>query len=261
MMTASNIKARSFSAVRNGYDPAEVKDFLDEIAQEYEAALKSKEESDEKVKKLNEELAKYREDEEAIKSALVHSQKEASKIISDAKSQARDMIESAKSEQTRLTEQSAAECERIISEHKENCAKLIKENTEVTQQKIAEIRAEYEKEQKSLSELKQEVTKFKAQLLALYKKQLSLVMEMPAFEEEKAAEPVNNAGSASKAEPEKKPAADKPADKAADKADKTKDAPAEETREEHLDKILNTGSFEPVIPKKNLQDLKFGKNK
>lgn len=261
MYTAAKIKGKSFEMVKNGFDPDEVRFFLAEVSKDFEEVLKSRDEDEEKLVKLAEKLNEYREDEDAIKNALILSQKESNKIINEAKAQARDMIESAKSEQTRLTEQSAAECERIISEHKENCAKLIKENTEVTQQKIAEIRAEYEKEQKSLSELKQEVTKFKAQLLALYKKQLSLVMEMPAFEEEKAAEPVKNAGPAPKAEPEKKPAADKPADKAADKADKTKDAPAEETREEHLDKILNTGSFEPVIPKKNLQDLKFGKNK
>ena len=30
--------------------------------------------------------------------------------------------------------------------------------------------------------------------------------------------------------------------------------------EERVEKILNTGSFEPVIPKSTLNDLQFGKN-
>lgn len=259
MYTAAKIKGKSFEMVKNGFDPDEVRFFLAEVSKDFEDVLKSRDEGEEKLVKLAEKLNEYREDEDAIKNALILSQKESNKIINEAKAQARDMIESAKSEQTRLTEQSAAECERIISEHKENCAKLIKENTEVTQKKIADIRAEYDKEQAALNELKQEVTKFKAQLLSLYKKQLALVMEMPSFEEEKPVE------AAEKKAEEKKPEAPKPVSDKQDKKPENKDvknaAPAEETREEHLDKILNTGSFEPVIPKKNLQDLKFGKNK
>ena len=33
-----------------------------------------------------------------------------------------------------------------------------------------------------------------------------------------------------------------------------------ESEEARVDKILNTGSFEPVIPKSTLNDLQFGKN-
>ncbi|SDB46391.1 cell division initiation protein [Ruminococcaceae bacterium FB2012] len=249
MMTASNIKARSFSAVRNGYDPAEVKDFLDEIAQEYEAALKSKEESDEKVKKLNEELAKYREDEEAIKSALVHSQKEASKIISDAKSQARDMIESAKTEEIRLREQSSTECERITKEYHDRCAEMIKQETEKTKQKIDEINKEYRAEKARYDELKREVTLFKAELLPLYQKQLALIMQLPETELEE--EDTSAAEEAAAAEA-------KAAEEAAAQAEAERKAAEEAAEKEHIDKILNTGSFEPVLPKE--QDLKFGKN-
>ena len=232
MMTASKIKSQAFSAVRNGYDPAEVKDFLDEIAAEYEAALKAKEESDEKVAKLNEELSKYREDEEAIKSALVHSQKEANKIINDAKSQARDMIESAKTEEIRLREQSSSECERITKEYHDRCAEMIKQETEKTKEKIDQINKAYKEEKDRYEELKREVTLFKAELLPLYQKQLTLIMQLP------------------ESEIEEEPAVD-----AAAQAEEEAAAKAE-AEKEHIDKILNTGSFEPVLPKE--QDLKFG---
>ena len=247
-MTASNIKDRSFSAMRNGYDPVEVKDFLDEVAEEYEAALKAKEESDEKVRKLNEELAKYREDEEAIKSALVHSQKEASKIIADAKSQARDMIESAKTEEIRLREQSSTECERITKEYHDRCAEMIKQETEKTKQKIDEINKDYREEKARYDELKREVTLFKAELLPLYQKQLALIMQLPETELEE------EDTSAADAEAEARAA-----EEAAAQAEAEKKAAEEAAEKEHIDKILNTGSFEPVLPKE--QDLKFGKNK
>ena len=155
------------------------------------------------------------------------------------------MIESAKTEQVRLSEQSASECERIIREHKENCARLIKENTEVTEKKIAEIRANYESEKAAYEELKKEVTLFKAQLLALYQQQLPLIMEIPEapIEEEEEEVPVEEA-----VEEEAEEVVEEVVEEAVD------------PEKEHIDKILNTGSFEPVIPKENLQDLRFGKN-
>lgn len=250
MLTAAKIKGRSFEMVKNGFDPDEVRFFLAEVAKDFDEAIKSKDESEEKLVKLAEKLNEYRQDEDAIKNALILSQKESNKIINDAKAQARDMIESAKSEQTRLTEQSAAECERIISEHKENCAKLIKENTDITQQKIAEIRAEYQSEQTTLSELKQEVTKFKAQLLELYQKQIALVMEMPEFDESET--------TVSETEEQELEAETEASEIEAVIDEEIEEV--KETKEEHLDKILNTGSFEPVLPKESFQDLKFGKN-
>ena len=248
MMTASNIKARSFSAVRNGYDPEEVKDYLEEVAVEYEAALKAKEESDAKVKELTEELAKYREDEDAIKSALVLSQKEAAKIIADAKSQARDMIESAKTEEIRLREQSSTECERITKEYHDRCADMIKQETEKTKQKIEEINTEYKTEKARFDDLKREVSKFKAELLPLYKKQIGLIMQIPQTEEKSEDTSAANAEAEAKA-----------AEEAAAKAEAEKKAAEEAAEREHIDKILNTGSLEKVLPQE--QDLKFGKNK
>lgn len=37
-------------------------------------------------------------------------------------------------------------------------------------------------------------------------------------------------------------------------------AAAEEEKQQKLDKILNTGSFEPVIPKNDVNELRFGAN-
>ena len=266
MLTASSIKGRSFSAVRNGYDPEEVKDYLEEVAAAYEEALKAKEESDAKVEQLTERINEYREDEDAIKNALVLAQKESNKILNDAKAQARDMIESAKTEQVRLSEQSVSECERIIKEHRERCAEIMKQDTENTQRKMKENRDAYIEEKTRLEELKREVTLFKAELLPLYQKQLALIMQLPAAdldepEEEEAEEAVTEEAveeaAVEEAVEEAAEEAEETAEEEAARIEAEKKAAAEK---EHIDMILNTGSFEPVIPKENLQDLRFGKN-
>ena len=245
MLKANDIKNKTFDTVRNGYDPDEVSAFLAEIAKDYAAALSANDDSEAKIIKLVEKINEYRADEDAIKDAMINAQKEASKTVNDAKAKARDMIESAKTEQVRLAEQSASECERIIREHKEKCAQLIKENTEITEKKITEIRNQLEEEKSKYESLKSEVTYFKASLVELYNKQLHLIMEIPEVTSEKsteeAADPVEEPVQAEKVE--------------------EKGAAESSAKDEQLEKVLNTGSFEPVIPKENFADLRFGKNK
>lgn len=255
MITSDSIRKKSFETVKNGYDIDAVKAFLAEVAQEVADLNMKNEENEDKIIKLVDKINEYREDEEAIKNALVLSQKESNKIINDAKAQARDMIESAKSEQVRLSEQSASECEKIIREHKENCARLIKENTEVTQQKILQIRQDYDNEKAEYENLQREVALFKANLTSLYQQQIALIMQIPD-----AVVDDDDDGEEEYELIEEVKAVEEPAEPAAEAPVAEAPAEEEETEQEHIDKILNTGSFEPVIPKENLQDLKFGKN-
>lgn len=253
MLKPNDIKTKTFDTVRNGYDPDAVNSFLAEIAKNFEEVLAENADTEAKIIKLVEKINEYREDEDAIKNAMIMAQKEATKTVNDAKAQARDMIESAKSEQVRLAEQSASECEKIIREHKEKCAQLIKENTEVTEKKILEIRADFDNEKGAYENLKKEVTYFKANLIDLYNKQLHLIMDIPEIKEDVVVEEET-------AEPEAAETVEEEAVEAVEEVSETEEEAAERAKEEHIEKVLNTGSFEPVIPKESFVDLKFGKN-
>lgn len=258
MLSPNNIKGKSFDTEKNGYSKDDVNEFLAQVAEDYAEVVKANQDTEAKIIKLVEKINEYREDEEAIQQALIVAQKESNKILTEAKTQAHDMIESAKSEQVRLAEQSAAECERIVKEHKEKCAELIRNNTEITEKKINEIRAAYDEELEKYENLKAEVTQFKADLTQLYNRQIRLIMEIPTFEpatddaaeetvEEEQTEEVQETAPEQTEEPE-----------AENDAAETESAPV--TDSEHVEKILNTGSFDPVIPKTAPAELKFGKN-
>ncbi len=258
MLSPNNIKGKSFDTEKNGYSKDDVNEFLAQVAEDYAEVVKANQDTEAKIIKLVEKINEYREDEEAIQQALVVAQKESNKILTEAKTQAHDMIESAKSEQVRLAEQSAAECERIVKEHKEKCAELIRNNTEITEKKINEIRAAYDEELEKYENLKAEVTQFKADLTQLYNRQIRLIMEIPTFEpatddaaeetvEEEQTEEVQETAPEQTEEPE-----------AENDAAETESVPV--TDSEHVEKILNTGSFDPVIPKTAPAELKFGKN-
>lgn len=255
MLSAGEIRAKTFETSKYGFDPEEVAEFLKKAANALEESERKNRESEEKIVKLVEKINEYRDDEDAIKDALLSAQKEANKILNNAKTEARDMIESAKSEQIRISEESASECERIVREHKEKCAALIKENTEATEKKIFEVRDCYAEESAKYERLKAEVTYFKANLTDLYNRQLHLIMDIPVMDEEELEEYENQVEEEEQQAQEIVPEQFEAAEEAY-----KEQAAAEEEKQQKLDKILNTGSFEPVIPKNDVNELRFGAN-
>lgn len=253
MMTAKDIKSMSFDTEKNGYSQAEVDKFLADVANQYA-------EAEAKLAQLVEENSRYKEDEDAIKGALLSAQKEAAKIIADAKNKASAMVDSAKSEQRKLAEQSAAECEKIVREHKERCAALIKENTEITEQKINALRDAYDDEKAAYEELRAEVTYFKSELTSLYQEQIKLVMQLPTLTVEELEAYENGEDEYYDDEEEYEEEKDEVQEVApAAESQPAQSAPTPTATVSELNKVLNTGSFEPVIPKPDPNDLQFGK--
>jgi cell division initiation protein len=263
MFNPNNIRNKGFSVQKSGYSTDEVSDYLHDVADDYAALVKENQEKDAKIEKLVEKVNELLADKDAITDALVNAQKEARKIINDAKQQSKEMVDGAKSEQMRLAEQSAAECERIVTEHKEKCAQLIRDNTAVTEKKINTIRAAYEDELARYKQLQADVTYFKANLTELYNKQIRLVMELPTMTPEELEEFEASLDELEDEEYyEEEPAVqEEPVSFAPEEPVQTDEPFAQGVQNsENIDKILQTGSFDPVIPKSNFNDLKFGKN-
>ena len=255
MLSAGEIRAKTFETTKYGFDTAEVAEFLKQAAAALEEAERKNRESEEKIVALVEKINEYRADEDAIKDALLTAQKEANKILTGAQTEARDMIESAKSEQIRISEESASECERIVKEHKEKCAALIKENTEETEKKIIQVRDDYESEKAKYDNLRAEVTYFKANLTELYKQQLQLIMDIPVMDEQELDAYEDEAEEELYEEEEAENDAFEQAEEVYEEYTET-----EEENAQKLDEILNTGSIEPVIPKNDVNELRFGMN-
>ncbi len=287
MLEPEAIRNTRFSQAKNGFNPTEVIDFLEDIANEIQAMIDEKAETDEKLKMLYDKVNQYREDEDAIKQAMIYAQKEANKVLKEAKSKARDMLDAAKTEEIRIREQSAAECERIVNEHKEECDRIIKEQTEGTKQEIARIQDNYEDEKAKLDKLRAETTYFKSELIDLYTKQLALLTEMPEMPEKELADYEASASAEYYEDDEyyeERPAEeggeyynndgkgyyDGQNDYYDDEATQyyedtpepqlTEEQLAHQSEEERMERALDTHSFDPVIPKVDPSTLQFGNN-
>ena len=93
MITAQDIREKSFDIVRrDGYDADLVDAFLDELANEVEAAQKENAVLKSKMKVLVDKIEEYRGSEEAAQRALLSAQKLAIQIESDARSRAANLV-------------------------------------------------------------------------------------------------------------------------------------------------------------------------
>ena len=93
MITAQDIRERTFERARiNGYDPASVDDFLDQLADEVAASQKENAVLKQKMKVLVDKIEEYRGNEEALNLALLSAQKLAVQIEKEAKDRAAAML-------------------------------------------------------------------------------------------------------------------------------------------------------------------------
>ncbi len=93
MITAQDIRERTFERARiNGYEPASVDDFLDQLAEEVAASQKENSVLKAKMKVLVDKIEEYRGNEEALNLALLSAQKLAVQIEKEARDRAAAMI-------------------------------------------------------------------------------------------------------------------------------------------------------------------------
>lgn len=153
MLTIDEIREISFSVPRkNLYDAAEVDQFIDDVVATVEQLTAEKADLLRKLDILAKKIEQYRQDEETVRNALITSQKMSDSVIKEAQAKAAYIIKAAeKKSRTILTE--------------------------------AEMATEREKDK--FEALHAETAKLRREIIALYKKHLAVVEEMPTEEDVK----------------------------------------------------------------------------
>lgn len=154
MLTIDEIREVSFRrAGKNGYNAADVDEFIDDVTDTVEQLLAEKNDCLRKMDILASKIEQYREDEETVRNALLTSQKLSDTKIKEAQDRADYLIRSAE-----------RKSRAILTE--------------------AEMATEREKDK--FEALHSETAKLRSEIIALYKKHLAMVEEMPKEEDVKA---------------------------------------------------------------------------
>lgn len=154
MLTIDEIREVSFRrAGKNGYNAADVDEFIDDVTDTVEQLLAEKNDCLRKMDILASKIEQYREDEETVRNALLTSQK-----LSDTK----------------------------IKEAQDKADYLIKSAERKSRAILTEAEMATEREKDKFEALHSETAKLRSEIIALYKKHLAMVEEMPKESDVKA---------------------------------------------------------------------------
>ena len=94
MVSPHELKNKAFTRAMRGYNPTEVDEHFDFLLTTYTDLYKENDELKRRIVKLEEQLAQYTKDSEAIRTALLNAQKVSAKIIDEANGKAELIVKS-----------------------------------------------------------------------------------------------------------------------------------------------------------------------
>ncbi len=177
-MTPKDIASKKFEK-GFGYKPEEVDAYMKEVAVALATAMKEKEESEAKIVKLVEKINEYRNDEDAIRDALLVAQKQGNRIISAAKEEAEKIVADAQIKRDSLLAEISNDCETLKRSQIEKIAIAIKEENEKYNAVVAASKTQAELQTDKLNKLKLEVSDFKKKLLVILDEQIKIASSLP----------------------------------------------------------------------------------
>ena len=139
MITAQDIREKTFEKSFNGYNMSQVDEFLDEIAADITAMAKETAAMKSKMKVLVEKVEEYRETEDSMRLALLSAQKMGTQIESDAQNKADAIVAQARDTAERLTRRASdgiANEEAKLEEAKKATAKFFEHMRTVCEKQI-----------------------------------------------------------------------------------------------------------------------------
>ena len=107
------IRKYEFKKVLRGYDPDEVRYFLEMIADELEALNREKSELEAKVKSHQEKLQEYKQIEKSMQDALIVAKETSDRSISNTKKESKLIIADAEAKADRIVEGARKEASKI----------------------------------------------------------------------------------------------------------------------------------------------------
>lgn len=190
-MNAKDILARRFEkAAFSGYKTDDVDEFLREVSNEYSQLQKEKNELERKLEVLADKIREYRDDEDALKDALLLAQKQGNQIVNESKAAAEKLrqetqeaaerqLKEAQEKSDKLTTSADEYSKRMIRETNERADKMIKEARAKAMEIDQMMKKQTEMQQTILQKTRKEADEYRKRLLSAYKTHMELIAKLP----------------------------------------------------------------------------------
>lgn len=185
-MDANSIMEKSFTMKMGGYLKDEVDEFLQDVAREMAQLKKENADLEKKLQVCADKIREYREDEDALKDALLGAQKTGNAIIAESKEKASNIVKDAEDKSSEMMQEAddyvaerKAEGEKIvqdaISEKKRINDEAQKEADDIHAQMV--IQTELDKE--ILARTKREAEDFRTRIIVEYRNHIEFIKKIP----------------------------------------------------------------------------------
>jgi cell division initiation protein len=118
-LTPVDIQNKEFSRTIRGFSPAEVDEFLDRVAKDFEELIKENISGKEQFSQVKEKLNYYHRLEETLHNAIVVAQETAEDVKRNASKEADLIRREAERDASRILDDARYKASRILSEHEE----------------------------------------------------------------------------------------------------------------------------------------------
>ena len=135
-LTPLDIQQQKFKVKWRGYDAQEVETYLEMIAEDVESLLKGYNKLKDEMRKYENQLADYRENERSIQQTIMTTQKVSDDLKRNAQKEAELIISEAKVEAEKIINDAESQAEKIMSKSREEIEKKRNEINDLRNRKL-----------------------------------------------------------------------------------------------------------------------------
>lgn len=192
-MNAKDILAQSQNFSKEsfgGFNREEVKTFLQEVSDEFAQLKKENEELQGKLEVLADKIREYRDEEDALKDALLVAQKQGNAIIAESKASAEKLTKETDEAVEKKLSDAKVKSERLINdadeysrktrqEAEEKAAKIVGDANDKAEEIRTLMNRQQEIQENILQETRKEVLEYRAKILDGYKEHIAYIESLP----------------------------------------------------------------------------------
>lgn len=185
-MDSNSIMNRNFTEKMGGYKKDEVDEFLADIAREMSQLKKENEDLEKKLQVCADKIREYREDEDALKDALLGAQKTGNAIIAESKEKAANIVQDAEDKRDEMQKEAdeyvadrKAEGEKIVEDALSEKARIEAEAKKEADDIHAQMVIQTELDKEVLARTKRECEDFRTRIIVEYRNHMEFIKKIP----------------------------------------------------------------------------------
>lgn len=185
-MDSNSIMSKSFTEAMRGYKKEEVEEYLADISRELSHLKKENEDLEKKLQVCADKIREYREDEDALKDALLGAQKTGNAIIAESKEKAANIVQEAEDKRDEMMKNAddyvadrKAEGEKIIQDALDEKARIEAEAKKEADDIHAQMVIQTELDKEVLARTKRECEDFRTRIIVEYRNHMDFIKKIP----------------------------------------------------------------------------------